>query len=72
VCDRHTLEPAGAEASYVVDRLRERGVLAGTDGPFHNVIKVRPPLCFSEADADLFVSALDDVLAEDPVRTAGD
>jgi 4-aminobutyrate aminotransferase-like enzyme len=72
VRDRRTLEPAGPEAAYVVERLRERGVLAGTDGPFHNVIKVRPPLCFSEADADLFVSALDDVLAEDPVRTAGD
>ena len=68
VRDRGTLEPAGAEAGYVVDRLRDRGILAGTDGPFHNVIKVRPPLCFSEADADLFVSTLDAVLAEDPVR----
>jgi 4-aminobutyrate aminotransferase-like enzyme/Ser/Thr protein kinase RdoA (MazF antagonist) len=68
VRDRRTLEPAGPEAAYVVERLRERGVLAGTDGPFHNVIKLRPPLCFAEADADLFVSTLDDVLAEDPAR----
>ncbi len=68
VRDRRTLEPAGPEAAYVVERLRERGILAGTDGAFHNVIKVRPPLCFSEADADLFASALDDLLAEDPVR----
>jgi 4-aminobutyrate aminotransferase-like enzyme/Ser/Thr protein kinase RdoA (MazF antagonist) len=68
VRDRRTLEPAAAEASYVVDRLRERGVLAGTDGPLHNVIKVRPPLCFSESDADLFVTVLDEILAEDPVR----
>jgi len=68
VRDRRTLEPAGAEAAYVVDRLRELGVLAGTDGPFHNVIKLRPPLCFSEADADLVVAALDTVLSEDPVR----
>ena len=70
VRDRRTLEPAAAEASYVVDRLRERGVLTGTDGPFHNVIKIRPPLCFSESDADLFVATLDSVLSEDPVRTA--
>ena len=67
VRDRRTLEPAAAEASYTVDRLRELGVLAGTDGPFHNVIKIRPPLCFSESDADLFVTALDSVLSEDPV-----
>jgi len=68
VRDRRTLEPAAAEASYVVERLRDRGVLAGTDGPLHNVIKIRPPLCFSEADAELFVAALDEVLSEDPVR----
>ena len=68
VRDRRTLEPAGAEAAYVVERLRESGILAGTDGPLHNVIKIRPPLCFSEADADLFVTTLDRILAEDPVR----
>lgn len=68
VRDRRTLEPAAAEAAYVVDRLRELGVLTGTDGPLHNVIKIRPPLCFSEADADLFVAALDEVLAEGPAR----
>jgi len=33
-----------------------------------NVVKIRPPLCFSEADADLFTAALDAVLDEDPVR----
>ena len=65
VRDRGTLEPATQEAGYVVERLRELGVLAGTDGPFHNVLKIRPPLIFSEADADLFVQRLDEVLSED-------
>jgi 4-aminobutyrate aminotransferase-like enzyme len=68
VRDRATLEPAASEASYVVNRLRDRCVLAGTDGPFHNVIKIRPPLPFSEADADFLVEALDAILAEDYVR----
>lgn len=63
VRDRMSLEPATDEAAYVVDRLRERGVLTGTDGPFHNVLKLRPPLVFSEDDADLFVQRLDEVLA---------
>jgi 4-aminobutyrate aminotransferase-like enzyme len=72
VRDRRSLEPAGSEAFYVVERLRELGVLAGTDGPFHNVIKIRPPLCFSEADAGMFVTTLDAVLAEDPVRVGED
>lgn len=68
VRDRRTLEPAAAEAAYVVERLRERGILTGTDGPLHNVLKVRPPLCFTDEDADLFVSVLDEILAEDPAR----
>ena len=48
----------GGHASRVVNGLRDRGVLAGTDGPRHNVIKIRPPLIFSEGDADLFVESL--------------
>jgi 4-aminobutyrate aminotransferase-like enzyme len=49
---------SGDEASRVVNGMRERGVLAGTDGPLHNVIKIRPALIFSEGDADLFVETL--------------
>ena len=49
----------------MVNRLRERGVLTGTDGPHHNVLKLRPPLVITEEDADVFVAALEDVLQED-------
>ena len=68
VRDRDTRAPASAEANYVVNRLRERGILAGTDGPGHNVIKLRPPLVFSKSDADLFVDTLDLVLTEDAAQ----
>lgn len=68
VRDRETLEPAGPEAGHIADRLRERGILAGTDGPFHNVLKIRPPLILQEADADFFLAVLDDLLGEDAVR----
>jgi len=65
VCDRATREPAPQQASYVANRLRECGVLTGTDGPHHNVLKLRPPLIFSAADADLFVAILAEILQED-------
>jgi len=68
VLDRDTREPAPRQASYVVNRLRENGILTGTDGPHHNVIKLRPPLIFSQADANLFVDTLDKVLKEDPAQ----
>ena len=66
VRDRETLEPAGTEASYVANRLRELGILLGTDGPYHNVVKIRPPMPFNIEDADLVVGALDRVLGELP------
>jgi len=68
VRDRSSLEPAADEAAYVVNRLRERGVLTGTDGPHHNVLKLRPPLVFSEQDASVFLETLDAVLQEDGAR----
>ena len=68
VLDRETREPAPEQADYVVNRLRDSGILAGTDGPHHNVIKLRPPLIFSESDADLFVTALEAILNEDAAQ----
>jgi 4-aminobutyrate aminotransferase-like enzyme len=58
VRDRDTLEPATAEASEVVNRLRDEGILIGTDGPHHNVLKIRPPMPFTIEDADLLASTL--------------
>ncbi len=68
VRDVTTREPAPDEASYVVNRLRDRGILCGTDGPHHNVLKLRPPLIFSEADADLFVDTFESILEEDAAQ----
>ncbi len=68
VRDRTSREPADTEASYVANRLRERGLLLSTDGPVHNVLNIKPPLCFSLADADRLVTELDAVLGEDLPR----
>jgi 4-aminobutyrate aminotransferase-like enzyme len=65
VRDRKTLAPAAEEASFVVNRMREHGILLGIDGPYHNVIKIRPPMPFSASDADLLVAAMDRILEED-------
>jgi 4-aminobutyrate aminotransferase-like enzyme/Ser/Thr protein kinase RdoA (MazF antagonist) len=62
VRDHETLEPATSEAEAVVNRLREQGILLGTDGPFHNVLKIRPPMPFSEVDAHRLITTLDGLL----------
>jgi 4-aminobutyrate aminotransferase-like enzyme/Ser/Thr protein kinase RdoA (MazF antagonist) len=66
VRDRETLEPAAGEAGAVVEALREQGILIGTDGPWHNVLKIRPPMPFNTDDADRLVEAIDVALAGIP------
>jgi 4-aminobutyrate aminotransferase-like enzyme len=69
VRDRATLEPAGAEASFVANRMRERGILLGTDGPHHNVIKIRPPMPFTAADGHSLLNELETALRLLPLRS---
>ena len=64
VRDRETLEPAAAEATTIINRMREDGILLGTDGPYHNVIKIRPPMPFDQSNADRLVETLDQILDE--------
>jgi 4-aminobutyrate aminotransferase-like enzyme len=64
VRDRATREPDGRLAEELTNRAAQRGVLLSTDGPAHNVIKIKPPLAFSGADADRLVETVDEVLGE--------
>ena len=66
VRDRETRVPAAGEARWVVNRMRALGVLAGTDGRYHNVIKLRGPMSLSLADADRVVALLSQSLRELP------
>ncbi|WP_245615215.1 aspartate aminotransferase family protein [Muricoccus aerilatus] len=62
VQDLATKEPATAETTRIVNALRERGVLISASGPGANILKIRPPLCLSAEQADLFLDTLDAVL----------
>lgn len=62
VRDRTTLEPATEETAALCDRMRELGVIVQPTGDRQNVLKVKPPLCFSRESADFFVAMLDEAL----------
>lgn len=64
VRDHQSLEPADREASFVANRMRDRRILIGTDGPLHNVLKIRPPMPFGLQDANELIRALDKSLSE--------
>jgi 4-aminobutyrate aminotransferase-like enzyme/Ser/Thr protein kinase RdoA (MazF antagonist) len=64
VRNRETRSPAPDEATYVVNRMREEGILLGSDGPFHNVLKIRPPMPFSNQDAERLIHTFSRILEE--------
>ncbi|MHC0053580.1 aspartate aminotransferase family protein [Actibacterium sp. D379-3] len=50
-------------ALTLIDRLKERHILIGAAGRFGNTLKIRPPLCLSMDEADIFADALGASLA---------
>ncbi len=69
VRDRETLEPAAAELDFVIAEMKRRHhILLSSEGPHHNVLKVKPPAPFSAEDCDRFLDGLDDTLSRLPPR----
>ncbi|XP_063498516.1 5-phosphohydroxy-L-lysine phospho-lyase isoform X1 [Symphalangus syndactylus] len=69
--DEATRTPATEEAAYLVSRLKENYVLLSTDGPGRNILKFKPPMCFSLDNARQVVAKLDAILTdmEEKVRS---
>lgn len=49
-------------AENMVNALRENYILTSTDGPFNNVIKIKPPLAFTEYDAHYLCTSIGQIL----------
>lgn len=64
VADRATKAPAKLQARAIRERLKQLGVLAATTGPLGNIVKIRPPLCFTLQDAEECLAALDQALSQ--------
>jgi len=61
VKDRDILEPAAKEADQVINLMKEAGILISTDGPDHNVLKIKPPIIFTRENADELVFNLNSI-----------
>jgi 4-aminobutyrate aminotransferase-like enzyme/Ser/Thr protein kinase RdoA (MazF antagonist) len=64
VADRQARTPDAALAREVAEGMKALGVLVTTDGPDHNVLKIKPPLVFAPRDAATLVARLDRVIGE--------
>ncbi len=70
VRDRWTREPAAEEAAGLVNAMRRRHVLISATGPHANILKIRPPLVFTDEHGATLLRALDDALSEANSRAA--
>ena len=59
-----TTEPDSGLALAIVNGMRERQVLISVAGPGNNVLKIRPPLVFGDAELELFMTAFESTLEE--------
>lgn len=61
---RKTREPATELASHILQKMREENILLSLDGPYVNVMKIKPPLPFNKENAKLLIEKLDKILYE--------
>ncbi|MCM4167457.1 Acetylornithine/succinyldiaminopimelate aminotransferase [Arenibacter antarcticus] len=59
------VEPLAEQTDYLANRMKEHGILMSTDGPDHNVLKIKPPMVFTQENAEELVYYLRKILAED-------
>ena len=59
-----SLSPATAATDYLINRMKDKGVLMSSDGPLHNVLKIKPPMSLTFAQADFMLEQLGEVLKE--------
>ena len=59
------MNPLHLETKYIVNRLKEFGILTNLDGPKNNVIKIKPPLTFCKDNCDKFIFYIRKILNED-------
>lgn len=63
VKDRATKEPARDECAAVFERCKELGLLIGKGGLWGNTLRIKPPMCITEPDADFMLEVIDQALA---------
>jgi len=55
--------PNTSLAQQIKNKLKNQGILVGTDGPFDNVIKIKPPLTITKKNVDEFIQKLEEILS---------
>ncbi len=58
VLDRDSKAPATELTAALVEYMKQQRIILSTEGPYYNILKIKPPIVFSKQDADIFINAL--------------
>jgi 4-aminobutyrate aminotransferase-like enzyme/Ser/Thr protein kinase RdoA (MazF antagonist) len=59
------MNPLAEQTDYIANRMKDHGILMSTDGPDHNVLKIKPPIIFTKQNAEELILYLQKIFAED-------
>ncbi len=63
------LNPLAEQTDYLANRMKDHGILMSTDGPDHNVLKIKPPIVFTKENAEELLFYLRKIFAEDFMKS---
>ena len=62
--DMDNMIPAADEAEIIINKMKKKGILISSDGPDHNVLKIKPPLVFNKRNANFFLESFEDIISK--------
>jgi ethanolamine-phosphate phospho-lyase len=62
IVEKDSRQPDTELAHHIKNELKNRNILISTDGKFDNIIKTKPPMCFTKEDVRKVVQAIDHIL----------
>lgn len=63
------MNPLAQQTDYLANRMKAHGILMSTDGPDHNVLKIKPPLVFTKENAEELIHYLRKIFKEDVMQS---
>lgn len=62
--DGDPAQPDPTTTVRTINRLKEKHILIGASGKYGHTLKLRPPLCLNQEEADIFLQAIQEVLKD--------
>jgi 4-aminobutyrate aminotransferase-like enzyme len=59
---KKTKKPAPEKAMLICEAMQKKGVVVYPTGDYYNILKIKPPMCFTKENASFFVESLKSIL----------